>query len=651
MLYEGIGKLAALGASDGWRAHRANEVEQSARDLGENTLGLEMLQRSWNSIRSGRGGPLDYLNLGLTAAPGAGRSVGSWALRRLARNLEGTGAKDMGRALLRSRLPEGATPKGAPDPVAPGMTPREAAVPPEPVHPGSPYTAKQEGPYRVVRRQGARPQTSPEARGASLDAQRALLADPAKNEPARIASAYTQENFGRPYDATFEKPKSSLRKQSGIGRSYQMAVEGDPDYKRAVFERYGQTMPEVVERTGAQNYDQLTEAAYKQLVDETTRQFQTLPVEMRYHYGEGEYPVPSAMLSDVLGEGKLNVFRGGDPHPYLSAVDEDTGLTANEMFRAVHDYFGHGTRGSTFRPGGEEIAYASHAQMMSPLARAALASETRGQNSLVNYSPLNAKLYYEMNKVRDQIAEERVMAAMRGQKADPNILAPLNAQLREMGTQTQFAPQIPLLLPPEMLDPAFKGGLPDYIQALSRPRFAAPSERAVHLSTTPGLTATDPAFYGTGHRGDDWAERSARIAAGAPADHTSFYLGPQGTVMPESMVAAVAPHAYETKLSGLYDIHDDPEQLVQLARSYNLEAARKGTRGAYLPDFARLVREYGYSGYKNPHFTGNQGAANVFDPVGDLKPIERGEKGYAEGGPVASLPVPGAVALPLPEAT
>lgn len=271
LLYEGIGKLAALGASDSWQAHRANEVEQSARDLGENTLGLETLQRSWNAIRNGKGGSLDYLNLGLMAAPGAGRSVGNWALRRLARNLEGTGAKDMGRALVRSRLPEGATPKGAPDPVAPGMTPREAAVPPEPVHPGSPYTAKQEGPYRAVRRQGARPQTT------------------------------------------------------------------------------------------------------------------------------------------------------------------------------------------------------------------------------------------------------------------------------------------------------------------------------------------------------------------------------------------VAPHAYETKLSGLYDIHDDPEQLVQLARSYNLEATRKGARGAYLPDFARLVREYGYSGYKNPHFTGNQGAANVFDPVGDLKPIERGEKGYAEGGPVASLPVPGAVSLPLPE--
>ncbi len=62
-------------------------------------------------------------------------------------------------------------------------------------------------------------------------------------------------------------------------------------------------------------------------------------------------------------------------------------LAANDAFRIVHDYFGHIKDGVGFRAAGEENAWRSHSRMYSPLARKAMTSETRGQNSWLNYGP------------------------------------------------------------------------------------------------------------------------------------------------------------------------------------------------------------------------------------------------------------------------
>jgi len=71
--------------------------------------------------------------------------------------------------------------------------------------------------------------------------------------------------------------------------------------------------------------------------------------------------------------------------PYKTA-DGDS-MLANDVFRVVHDYFGHIKNGVGFRARGEENAWQSHAAMYSPLARRAMTSETRGQNSWVNFGP------------------------------------------------------------------------------------------------------------------------------------------------------------------------------------------------------------------------------------------------------------------------
>jgi len=77
-------------------------------------------------------------------------------------------------------------------------------------------------------------------------------------------------------------------------------------------------------------------------------------------------------------------------HPMLGDTghkdNEGKPLLANDAFRIVHDYFGHGKEGSGFGSGGEEAAWASHKQMFSPEAQKALTTETRGQNSWVNFS-------------------------------------------------------------------------------------------------------------------------------------------------------------------------------------------------------------------------------------------------------------------------
>jgi hypothetical protein len=80
----------------------------------------------------------------------------------------------------------------------------------------------------------------------------------------------------------------------------------------------------------------------------------------------------------------------GLDHPMLEQTGLDWGgrpVTYNDAFRAVHDFYGHAKEGVGFRADGEDNAYRQHASMFSPLARGAMAAETRGQNSWVNFGP------------------------------------------------------------------------------------------------------------------------------------------------------------------------------------------------------------------------------------------------------------------------
>lgn len=95
------------------------------------------------------------------------------------------------------------------------------------------------------------------------------------------------------------------------------------------------------------------------------------------------------MADDVRANRRLYFFTGGDPNPLMAQIDKRTGLTINDMFRAIHDYYGHAAGGFGFGPRGEENAWRVHSQMFSRDAQRALTAETRGQNSWVNFGRHN----------------------------------------------------------------------------------------------------------------------------------------------------------------------------------------------------------------------------------------------------------------------
>jgi hypothetical protein len=425
-----------------------------------------------------------------------------------------------------------------------------------------------------------------------------IIADPVANEPLNIAKKYTQETQGTDFVLP-QIPESSLVKQSAIGRTHQLAVDGTPEYKTAVFDAYAQQMPEVLEQAGAKNYDDLMEKAYRQLAKETDAQFQALPYNFSYHRaGEGNYNSSKEMAADVHGNKHLYVFQGGDPHDFLNRIDPASGLNENEKFRAVHDLLGHAIYGNQFGPKGEETAWAIHSQMYSPLARLAMTAETRGQNSMVNYSPLNANLKAEIAKY-DSLADE---ARRRG---DKGLLNEINAAKRQAYSGFQFAPQKAVLLPPEFLSPQYAGGMPAYLEAANRPVKGTETQSVLtHFSNDPNLQMLDPKRYGSGIKGAE-AER-LREYPGAVKDRSYFYLGEPGTVAPEP---GLGVNRYRGEASSLYDITQDPLNFQRLARESNRTPfTAKYNQGMTYPlqdanDIERLVKEYGYQGMANPKAT------------------------------------------------
>jgi len=422
-----------------------------------------------------------------------------------------------------------------------------------------------------------------------------LLTNPETNRAFQLASTITQTQ-GRAYNPLIDIPPSSLAKQSGIGRTYQIAAEMPQNYpKDQVFQSY-LADPEyapIIKQLGINNYDDLVEASYKQLEKETQEQFKSLPVKMSFHDGNLNYNDSQEMLRDIIGHNHLTVFRGGDKHEFLNKVDKTTGLNSNEQFRAVHDYFGHAVRGNPFGAKGEEIAWASHEQMYSPLAKIAMTSETRGQNSFVNYTPVNAELYSQMEDLR-KLQQE---AKARGDADSVKLLAD---ELKKKGDMWGYAKQAAVLLPAEYTKPQFAGGMPDYLINAVEPKFGV-EETLTHFSNKPDLDVLDPTKYGSGIKGQE-ARRLAETIN--PVTGRSYaYRGAAEQVTPEP---GLGRYPYQMQVPGLYDITKDPEQLGLLASARNttsfLSPYNRGLLDPQqsLTDLERLTREYGYRGLLDP---------------------------------------------------
>jgi hypothetical protein len=199
----------------------------------------------------------------------------------------------------------------------------------------------------------------------------------------------------------FEPAKQAARKyMEKAGLDYQELTtyaELDKDRARRIAREF--------ERMEHAPGDPEVKASYDAMIDETLEQFQAVldtGLQIRFIKGEDPYGNPRNAVLDVVENNHLFVFSTKDgfgsddtfdasENPLLRETDFKTAdgdpMLANDVFRVVHDYFGHIKNGVGFRARGEENAWQSHAAMYSPLARRAMTTETRGQNNWVNFGP------------------------------------------------------------------------------------------------------------------------------------------------------------------------------------------------------------------------------------------------------------------------
>ena len=198
------------------------------------------------------------------------------------------------------------------------------------------------------------------------------------------------------------------------------------------------SLDETVSKEIAKEYDKMKNdptnpevaKAYKAMAEETLAQYEEIIkdgffVEIN---NEEPYANSSSMIEDLRKNKRMKIFStesgfGDTPitdqqrkeNPLLkdSGFKDVNGntLLVNDVFRFVHDFFGHAKEGNSFGPIGEENAWLIHSAMYSPLARRAMTSETRGQNSWVNFSGVNEEAFKLRDKARKLRAEGKVKEA------------------------------------------------------------------------------------------------------------------------------------------------------------------------------------------------------------------------------------------------
>lgn len=134
-------------------------------------------------------------------------------------------------------------------------------------------------------------------------------------------------------------------------------------------------------------------ASYDALAKETLAQYQAIKdagYTIEPWEGKGEpYASSADMVADVNENKHLYFlktegnFEGSESNHMLQPGPD--GLLVNDIFRAVHDFFGHAKENLQFGPKGEFNAWRVHSEMYSPEAQGALAAETLAQNFWVNY--------------------------------------------------------------------------------------------------------------------------------------------------------------------------------------------------------------------------------------------------------------------------
>jgi len=179
-------------------------------------------------------------------------------------------------------------------------------------------------------------------------------------------------------------PKDSVSKARNGAKdyAYKKGIKQDDsiDYNKVVANRErASKIADVYESLPKMDTDAIDE--YESLSTEVEEQFDFMTKELgiKIEFVKDDPYKTSKEMFDDANKGTLKVLSTASTgaHPLFSNDQ-------NDKFRAVHDYFGHAATGRGFGQDGEEAAWVHHSQMFTDKARAALTTETRGQNSFYN---------------------------------------------------------------------------------------------------------------------------------------------------------------------------------------------------------------------------------------------------------------------------
>ena len=222
-----------------------------------------------------------------------------------------------------------------------------------------------------------------------------FVGKPLEGLPSKVDVGGRIEEFGT--DQRLVDIAKDITEKKGFVYSPQLKyAEVDPDRAKRLADAY--------DKMENNPSDKAVKKSYDAMIEETMQQYETLR-KRGYTFSfmpeSGDiYGNPRNAINDIVQNQRLSVFpteqgfgtlsEASQANPLLMRIGEKWDgkeVTANDVFRAVHDVFGHAKQGVGFRAGGEENAFQAHARMYSPEALPAVTSETRGQNSWVNYGP------------------------------------------------------------------------------------------------------------------------------------------------------------------------------------------------------------------------------------------------------------------------
>ena len=364
--------------------------------------------------------------------------------------------------------------------------------------------------------------------------------------------------------------------------------------------------------------DPRVKESYQALIDETMNMYEALRsagYKPRWMGDKDPYAAsPYQALMDIHQNKSLAVYptkkgfgKGDeidpDNHPMLGEsgvkIDGEPALF-NDIFRFVHDTLGHSPKGAGFRAMGEENAFNEHASLYSLAAQRALATETRGQNSWMNFGP-NGDFNIRAGVLESIYAEQKT------------------------GNLSNLATYGGTALADQRRSRALDRNGVGYLGDLLSGAISADGERvsAVHYGKQL-LEQIDPDQYGRGLSGRTVSEINL---SHEPDWQNRFFAAPlvdQGAYKPELGLPGRVENHFQLPIESIYNLLADPDGLKNLP---GVRSARNNNER--YAAITKAIRDAGYSA----HFqdTNNGKTLQVYDKVDVLR-----EK-VLHSSPVASL--------------